>query len=380
MGILDAPGTSPAKLRTVTGAAALSGVILDPATDATSMPSPPTVTLTGPSNTPPTAGYDQVLPFNTPQVSLLGAVLSDIVVSSQSYKGNDVNAPGQLPQQPMAAEFTLFGDRVAIKFPNRAAGSSGVRVLVDGLLAGSITTAVGSSGGSPFWCEVVFASTGLRTIRVEYSQAQFGGVAVPTAAVVAPVRARRPRCAFLGDSYTAGANSVANPQLLATLTGRAMNWEIARMGQGGTGYVKTNGSLEAFGGTTRMARLASFDPEWAIILGSINDDDQSSSAVGAAAAACYAAIATQSPRTRIIVVGPQVLVSATPAGRLANRDAIKAAAAAAPNVVAFRDPIAEAWITSSDTSLIDVDNTHPTVAGHAVWASKLTRSLMRAVG
>jgi hypothetical protein len=63
-----------------------------------------------------------------------------------------------------------------------------------------------------------------------------------------------------------------------------------------------------------------------------------------------------------------------PAQRAANRDAIKAAALAAPNVVRFIDPLAENWIT--DAGLF-VDSAHLTPAGHTLWTQKLMQAIAR---
>lgn len=366
-----------ARLDRVQRVAAVSHLTLDPAADRAVMQAPPTLTLVGPTTTPP---YAQFLPYDTAQVRLLGGVFTLVTVSSQNYQSNIVNAPGNATQQPAAAEFTLYGDRFAAKFGNRSAGNSGLRIIVDGQPASATKTAteIGSTGGAAFWVQVVFSSVGLRTIKIEYDQAQFGGVSHETGAVIAPVQFRRPRCAVLGDSWVGGANAVAANELLAHRIGQAFGWDIARMGIGGTGYVNVGSGFQAYGGATRVASLASYAPEWAIIIGSINDDATSSTTVGAAAAALYDSIAEQSPQTKLIVVGPQQMLVAAPAGRLANRDAIRDAAEAAPNALCFLDPIADEWIGLGETALIHSDATHPTEAGHERWATRLTQAIMAA--
>lgn len=341
------------------------------------MAAPPTGTLTGPTNTPVYATY---LDQTTAQVTHIGSVLADVGVGGQIYKINTVNDPGTATQTPLSVEFLFYGDRFAIKFPNRSAGSTNLRVYADGQptsLAG-YTTAAGSTGGQAYWLDMVFPSVALRTIRVDYSQAQFGGLSIPAGASVSPSPARRPRCAVLGDSWVGGAGGLAANDLIFYRFGQAMGWDTARLGIGGTGYVNNGGTFEPFGGPTRLARLASYAPEFCLIIGGLNDDAIAAATVGTAAAALFAGIATRSPVTKLIVTGPQGLVAAIPTGRLANRDVIKAAALAAPNVVAFLDPIAEAWIGPADSALLQADNTHPTVAGNLAWTNKLVQSLMRA--
>lgn len=115
------------------------------------------------------------------------------------------------------------------------------------------------------------------------------------------------------------------------------------------GYVnQASGGLSEFGSTARLNPIADVQPEYLIVAGTSNDDT-SAATVGAAVTALYAVVPTRSPKTRIIVVGPQNTSSNVSANREAVRTAILSAANAAPNVIGVIDPITEQWITGTGT-------------------------------
>jgi hypothetical protein len=107
--------------------------------------------------------------------------------------------------------------------------------------------------------------------------------------------------------------------------------------------------------------VAKASPELIIMQGSVNDDG--GSGIQAAATAAYAAYATACPKAKIIVFGPQP-DSSTPtlsASRHSNIAAVKTAAIAAPNVIAFHDmigtaasvpPTAQTFQTYPDNTLL----------------------------
>lgn len=167
--------------------------------------------------------------------------------------------------------------------------------------------------------------------------------------------------------------------LLEYRIGQALGWETARMGHGGSGYVYNNADAtsEPMTNATRLGELAEWAPEFAIILGSVNDDsiDDGGAQVGAAAESVYVTPADTTPATKLIVVGPHKLATDTPASRLANRDAIRTAALAAPNVIGFVDPIAENMIDTTESALLG-DGTHFTAEGHRIWTERLIDLLM----
>jgi hypothetical protein len=152
---------------------------------------------------------------------------------------------------------------------------------------------------------------------------------------------RKPVVAFVGDSFWGGSDGTPTMQCGDFLLSRMLGVECYSQSFGGTGYV-TAGSFDKFGSTTRVANVAKANPELIIMQGSVNDDG--GTGIQTAATAAYAAYASSCPDAKIIVFGPQP-DSATPclsANRHTNIAAVKAAATAAPNVIAFHDMVGTA--------------------------------------
>jgi hypothetical protein len=110
---------------------------------------------------------------------------------------------------------------------------------------------------------------------------------------------------------------------------------------GGTGYVVA-GAFTPYGSAARLANVVAANPELIIVQGSVNDD--SSTGIQAAASSLYSAYATGCPNAKVIVFGPQPSnsTSTLSANRQSNIAAVKAAAMAAPNVLAFHDEVGTA--------------------------------------
>jgi hypothetical protein len=129
-----------------------------------------------------------------------------------------------------------------------------------------------------------------------------------------------------------------------------------------------------------------------IVGGSINDNTSPSATIQAAATAFYSAIGTNLPAAKIIVFGPQPVPQdylTNALTLLANRDAVKAAALAASNVLGFVDPIAGQWlrgtgkinIPSGDGGNNDfylgATGLHPARQGAAYFASRYVEEIAR---
>ncbi|QNJ57997.1 esterase [Gordonia phage JKSyngboy] len=350
------------------------------------MPAPPTITVGAAGGTAPYSATS--LPADTAQVSRRAGRYATQFIDTKNWLQNYVNNPSTSRSQG-EIEFTFSGQALAVHVNALIAGG-GIRVWVDGQAtqAGLLVTHNSGSGRSQNWVSIVFAAASVRRIRIEFPGSLFGGLAYDAGAV-SPVSGRLRRVAVFGDSWAGGTSDTAIHESIYARLGYELGWETARLGQGGSGYVQTGaGAGVPYTHADRLAELVAFKPDYVIIIGSLNDDAQSAGAVGAAAAALYSSIAAAIPGARLIVVGPQATKSVVPAARLANRDAIRAAAAAARNVVRFIDPIAGGWITGSGTAAapagdgnadtyVVADGVHLNAAGSSYWANRLATEIVR---
>jgi hypothetical protein len=345
------------------------------------MDTPPTVTFTSGATSP--RATPVTLAHTTNNVVKRRGRFAAQTVSSNTYQQNYINNPST-SRSPSDVEFNYYGDGFDLKFHNTLPNVSGVRVWVNGQLAqdANYVTAVGSTAG-PFWVTIAFTFMAVRRIKLELvGGAIFGGITYDTGDYVIPVNDRLPKCAVFGDSWIGGAGNIIDSKLQWYLFGQELGWETARLGQGGSGYDQVgSGSGVEFGNAVRISELVTYNPDFAIIQGSINDNGHVPSVVGNKAADLYAALETQSPHTLIYVVGPQFVDWTNPQSTLNNRDAIKKAALAAPNVVAFIDPIADAWITDSNKTTYMLDESgkyaHLNEVGHLWWARKVAKEILR---
>ena len=132
---------------------------------------------------------------------------------------------------------------------------------------------------------------------------------------------------------------------LATLTG----WRVWNMSQGGTGYRNPAGvgGRSAFGSPDRLQRLAEAPIDLLLVNGSGNDGFRTPEEYEQDALDYYAAVAAVRPDLPIVVAGVEPLYYfRIPQGEALN-DALRRAAAAAPNVVGFVDGYGEGWLTGS---------------------------------
>ncbi|MBD1541846.1 SGNH/GDSL hydrolase family protein [Arthrobacter sp. IA7] len=190
-----------------------------------------------------------------------------------------------------------------------------------------------------------------------------------------------PQLLVLGDSFTGGSDMGGFkddgwPALVQSgYTKDGARLQLNLLGRGGAGYVTKGIIHETFGQS--YAGNAFEDQDVVVVFGGLNDASAPADTVGTAAGQLYAAMLKNSPNAKLIVVGP-AWPNDTPIPNMFDvRDAIKAAALHAG--ATFIDPIAEGWFTGEDTKLIGRDNTHPTDAGHAYMAKKLSKPILDAV-
>lgn len=182
---------------------------------------------------------------------------------------------------------------------------------------------------------------------------------------------------FVGDSYTAGYAGVSPNATFACQVAAALQWQCRTDAQGGTGYTNPGLRPDAADRATRTygqrlaltaADLSTDDPDWIVVTGGRNDIGRPGER--AAAAAYLTALGVLWPRARLVVVEPWWTDTRAPAAVEELRDDVRSAARAAGAL----------WIDTSDwltPDLIGPDKVHPTPAGQARIADRLTEDLER---
>lgn len=187
---------------------------------------------------------------------------------------------------------------------------------------------------------------------------------------------------MIGDSYVVGQTTDmavgATLDGLATGVSRYSGWDVYSMGQGGTGYLKTQAFVNVYGHSSRMNALALLPTLDAIYIGGVANDilgGFTPAATATAAIAMWDAVAAARPGTPIIVAGPQPF-NATAAGLVAMNTAIKAAALAHPAVRGYIDwTVPTNWITGTGNNaakngtgnadlFLCSDGVHPSLDGY----------------
>lgn len=326
MGILDAPGVSPGRARVANLLARLAGSntlaipVVAPTDDIPTVTTSATQTVTG-----------QLVGPQTDRVTVVGSrgswdASQGRLAAGAGLSGIDAYHTGSV------LEYTIF--------PN-VNGSTPIWIWVNGAPATAAPASITTTSSTTIYVKLVFPSAARR--RVEFFCLHGGhwraiNVDVNTLITAAP---RRPVVAFVGDSFYDG--SLGTPKFLCApfLMSRMLGVEAYSQSYGGTGYVDA-GAFNTFGSGTRVSAVAAADPELILVQGTLNDDNQPG--VQAAAAAAYAAYAAACPSAKLIVFGPQPndATSTISANRSANIAAVKAAADAAPNVLAFHDLVGSA--------------------------------------
>jgi len=290
---------------------------------------------------------------------------------------------------PYDIEFDYYGTGLAMNTIGLQA-TYNWQVYVDGLPVSATPLAMdpshtGVSYGQ--YASLTWATAKLRRIRLRIPDfIALKGIRISAADSLSPTKKSAAKAFFLGDSWTAAQGADAAFTGFAFLLGMLTGWEVFRGGQGGTGYVNPGASPSTnFGSTARLNPIADVQPDYLIVAGTSNDDANTAN-VGAAATALYAAVATRSPKTKIIVVGPQNTSATVSGNREAVRSAIVSAAAAAPNVIGVIDPITAQWITGTGKTtalagngnadvFVGPDGAHLVQAGYEYWARRILAAL-----
>lgn len=353
----------------------------------------PTVTKIAPTYTELTAAGWTRVPYTDISTPGLLATATTNPTTPGTYGKQTISTIGPL-DMPYAAEWDMTGAEAGLVLIRT--GTIRYRIFVDGkpVTAEAQTWTEAVTANYPYILKFVWGTAATRRVRVEIINAGIVGVDRPAGATITKPAPTAPTLAIYGDSWVEGTLEAGDVRLdaMAWLTGRILDAPTYVNGYGGTGYINGNAATPArhYGAEDRISRVIAAAPKVIVVFGTINDNGVTDkTTVTTAAAALYSRIATDLPGTKVIVVGPESYNNAsnTGAANLANRDAVKAAALAAPNVVGFIDPMAEAWVTGTGTTTSPAGNgtadlyhnganlNHLSKAGNRYYAEKLATAI-----
>lgn len=352
----------------------------------------------------PTAGMDKVnlLTFSggavvldtvAPWARLVNVTPANALIDQNYWAiGNGSNGSGT--PGPLTLETQVTTDRLIAQLNPIAGGGTlaqpgNVEVWIDDVPL-FIPTGPANGAHSPAYLELAWPSKGTHTIRIGLVLVSPGDTYVSAGDPIAATAAGAgPRLLVLGDSWTEG--TAFAPISFARLLPRYLGIDDGAVcGQGGTGYTANGGGggKSVYGSTNRLDALVANSPTDVVVFGTINDTAATPSTITTAAGALYAALASRLPAARVFVVLPQPAgaTDAASAAHISNREAVRAAATAAPNVVAVVDP--SDWLTGTGWSTVrqgdgnrdlylGQDNVHPTQAGSHYFAQRLAEVLQR---
>jgi lysophospholipase L1-like esterase len=184
---------------------------------------------------------------------------------------------------------------------------------------------------------------------------------------------RRLSLFVLGDSIAGGSSQGGNgPNGWPSLVAKELGLTLRLDAKGGTGYT-TGGSQK--GGrpyTRRVNDAIAAKPDLVVVEGSRNDAGPTKTQ--AAAADTLRRLRAGLPHARILVVGP-IYSYPQPIGSHPIDEAV--AAAARKLSMPYLSAVRRGWFTGSAHRFIGSDGVHPTNAGHAYLAKRISPELSR---
>lgn len=279
---------------------------------------------------------------------------------------------------PWAVEFLTDSASITLEY-RAATGSPELWAWIDGRPVSVRPSRMSATGGFKARFTLTLGYKKMRRIRVWMRYADFGGLIIENGATINPPRPREIlRCAWIGDSWIAGAAGVGWPNTVPYVAGALLGWESLYAGIGGSGYVQ---SSTPYGQAERRDAVVAYAPHIVVAFGSINDRSKSYAEIYAAAIALYADYAVRLPNSKIIVFGPQLPLPGTDT----VRDALRTAAFDSPNVLGFIDildlisgagSIADPTGSGNADMYLAADKAHPTRMGASFVARRLVERIV----
>jgi lysophospholipase L1-like esterase len=196
----------------------------------------------------------------------------------------------------------------------------------------------------------------------------------PSAAPVAPLTFEPgTKTVIFGDSWTTGLFMQPESKGYAYLTGAALDLDIEVLGGNGTGYLNAGPNNQGSYGQ-RLQALPTSDARLLVMQGSVNDFGRNSADLGPAFDETIQIAREKFPAAQIVVIGPSTAQWPAQPGIVTNDNILSERSGQAG--IAYVSPYMEKWINAENfASVIDPATGHPSEAGHAYLASKVTEAL-----
>jgi len=294
---------------------------------------PPSNVLPTVHPSPPTVSYSA-------SAQLSGARPWQVVRDSVNILGGTATwiastAKSQVTSQTVGIDFMLTGDVVEFVWITASSNADHIWVWVDGQpLTVAPTKPIATSAGIPAYGQLTFSSVATRRITV-YGSLLNAWSAIRTAVtgVIVPAP-RKPRIAFVGDSFTDYSSGNGGPIFSYPFrAANALNAECVQRGIGGTGW----NTAQPY--SARAAGLAALgDIGLVVFMGSVND---AVSGLGAAVTSTLDTFRAALPDVPFIVIGPQPTnaIDTVSSPRQQQIAAVLGAASAHPSVIATHDMV-----------------------------------------
>lgn len=385
MGILDAPGISPAGLdsRLTAYTTSARSAVLAAAANLAGRPSidtmPPTVYVDngqdlngGPVANTRLTSVSSLSGWYTP-ISPLDTTKRRYFGPSAPYNNQADPFPdtwsvhflsGGVGLYPFVDEHRMTGGQ-KIQYMLKQQNDAMYRIMVNGKYLTDTPVYVGGSPGSIACITVDFGAplSSPVDIRFEGTGFRYYGQRYEAATTISKVPGPDPKKLLLAfDSYGGGAGTVS---ALSTAP-RTMAWLLGYRGvintsAGGSGYI-AGGNLGQPAFKDRVSEIVATNADVIIIGLGHNDTSSTNSAIQAAANSMVSGIRSGLPNAKIIVTGP-MFSSASPGVYAAMQASIFAGVSSISGVVTV-DTTARPWITSDNyASYVSSDNTHPLQVG-----------------
>lgn len=226
---------------------------------------------------------------------------------------------------------------------------------------------------------LTFADSSVKLVEV-YQRWPLARLVVATGSVWDAPADVRPKLYIHGDAWVGG-NTQSKPwESFGNILQATTPWEVALGGVASTGYVNgtANPWQRPWTDTRRLAPITNFAPAVLVLVGSSSDGSSSVSAVRAAMATVLNYVQTNSPTTKILLVGPPI-----PAGSSTKHmGSLRQEAAGRASVIGVVDPIGELWdrpgVRGGGGGSVSRDGNYPTPLGAEWWASCIQAAIRQA--
>lgn len=246
-----------------------------------------------------------------------------------------------------------------------------LQVVVDGQIVWDTPQAtVGEFDGHMSGILLEFPDAKTRTVDIytKWSMYSIGRAAGSSLTPGNP--AGKKKVALLGDSWTQGTDQAGAWKSYAHVVQQTTpGWDVSFNGLGGTGWATTGTDPWnlPFAAALRQHCVADGIPDLIVAYGSINDQDSAASTVKAKVQEFLSGVASISPTSKVLIVGPEMERPNT----LAAMRSITA-----PNLLGVVDP--SSWFTSADLGPSDM--VHPNAQGVRTIAGKMIATIKEKAG